>query len=74
MARPPITRTNPYTPRSGRLAGQTFTSERQYRNALARLKGFSSWDAERRARRPHPALAVIGLHRTQVIGEEASNV
>lgn len=49
MPRPPITRKNPYTPRSGALAGQTFHSERQYRNALARLKGHASWHAQQRA-------------------------
>ncbi len=49
MARPPITRARPYTPASGSLGGRTFTSERQYRNALARLKGFGSWRAQQRA-------------------------
>jgi len=49
MPRPPITRKNPYTPRSGALAGQTFHSERQYRNALAKLKGHASWHAQQRA-------------------------
>lgn len=39
MARQPITRAHPYTPKSGKHAGETFTSERQYRNALARDKG-----------------------------------
>lgn len=43
MARAPITRKNPYTPKSGIAAGITFTSERQYRNALARDKGYTSW-------------------------------
>ncbi len=51
MARPPITRARPYTPESGALAGRTFYSERQYRNALARLKGFGSWHARQRARK-----------------------
>ncbi len=46
MARPPITRAHPYTPQRGRFAGVTFTSERQYRNALARAKGFASWSAQ----------------------------
>jgi hypothetical protein len=49
MSRPPITRAHPYTPKSGKLAGQTFLSERQYRNALARTKGFPSWYAQQRA-------------------------
>lgn len=48
MARPPITRRNPYTPKSGKVARITFTSERQYRNALARDKGFSSWSQQQK--------------------------
>jgi hypothetical protein len=51
MSRAPITRAHPYTPQSGKLAGQTFTSERQYRNALAREKGFGSWYQQQRAPR-----------------------
>jgi len=51
MARPPITRKNPYTPKSGKVAGITFTSERQYRNALAREKGFTSWSGQQRQAR-----------------------
>lgn len=48
MARAPITRRNPYTPKSGTVAGITFTSERQYRNALARAKGFTSWSQQQK--------------------------
>lgn len=51
MARPPITRRNPYTPKSGIAAGITFTSERQYRNALARAKGFTSWSQQQKQSR-----------------------
>ncbi len=51
MARPPITRKNPYTPKSGKAAGITFTSERQYRNALARAKGFTSWSQQQKQSR-----------------------
>jgi hypothetical protein len=51
MPRPSITRAHPYTPSRGRFAGVTFTSERQYRNALARSKGFSSWSAQQRKQR-----------------------
>jgi hypothetical protein len=51
MARAPITRSNPYTPQSGAVAGITFTSERQYRNALARAKGYRSWGAQQQAMR-----------------------
>ena len=49
MARPPITRDRPYAPKSGKLAGLTFTSERQYRNALARERGFRSWGEQQQA-------------------------
>jgi len=51
MARRPITRARPYTPASGLVAGTTFTSERQYRNALARARGFVSWAARQRVPR-----------------------
>jgi hypothetical protein len=40
-----------YTPTRGTFAGQHFASERQYRNALARRKGFRSWYAQQRAQR-----------------------
>jgi hypothetical protein len=50
MARWPITRAHPYTPRSGAFVGRTFDTEREYRNALARRKGFSSWNAQQRQR------------------------
>ncbi|MBA2469158.1 MAG: hypothetical protein H0V37_07105 [Chloroflexia bacterium] len=59
MARPPITRANPYTPKRGRFVGLTFTSERQYRNALARAKGYDSWSAQQRSRRPAGSPAAI---------------
>ena len=58
MPRPPISRARPWTPSSGSFVGQTFHSERQYRNALARAKGFRSWDEQQRA----PSHAV-GSHR-----------
>lgn len=51
MARPPITQARPYTPSSGVAAGITFTSERQYRNHLARAKGFSSWSQQQKQTR-----------------------
>lgn len=51
MARPPITRKNPYTPKSGAAAGLVFLSERQYRNHLARAKGYASWSAQQQAAR-----------------------
>ena len=51
MATAPITRASPYTPKSGAAAGITFTSERQYRNALARAKGYGSWGAQQQEAR-----------------------
>lgn len=60
MARAPITRNNPYTPHSGKFAGQTFHSERQYRNALARGKGFASWYQQQRAPKPVRTPAAAG--------------
>lgn len=54
MARPPITRANPYTPQRGAHAGITFTSERQYRNALAREKGFRNLYQQQQAPPPKP--------------------
>ena len=41
-----------FTPKKGVFAGQTFSSERQYRNALAQRKGYSSSSAWRRAPKP----------------------
>ena len=40
-----------YSPKRGVFAGRSFASERQYRNALAQRKGFSSWYAQQRAPR-----------------------
>lgn len=52
MARLPITRARPWTPSSGAFAGQTFTSERQYRNMLARMRGYPSWAAQQQSPGP----------------------
>ena len=49
MPRPPITKARPYTPQSGAFKGRTFHTEREYRNALAKLKGFGSWHEQQRA-------------------------
>lgn len=69
MPRPPITRARPYTPKSGAFAGQTFTTERQYRNALARRKGFRSWYAQQRARRE--VRTATGLAQLRPAAQEA---
>ena len=50
MPRVSITRARPYTPKRGAFAGRTFHSEREYRNALAQRRGFSSWHAQQRSR------------------------
>jgi len=47
MARQPITRATPYHSKKYR---RTFHTEREYRNFLARRKGFRSWWAQQRAR------------------------
>ena len=59
MGRKPITRANPYTPTRGAFAGQTFDTERQYRNALAKQKGFASWYAQQRAGPAAPSLTSL---------------
>jgi hypothetical protein len=66
MARRPITRARPYTPRSGAFAGRTFYTERQYRNALARRKGFSSWYRQQRSRPPATgARSLLGMRASE---------
>ena len=69
MPRPPITKSRPYTPKKGAVAGQTFISERQYRNALARLKGFRSWHEQQRVRRAVQTAA--GFERLRTTEQEA---
>lgn len=59
MSRPSITRARPYTPATGLVAGATFTSERQYRNALARARGYASWAARQRAPRTMGSAAQV---------------
>jgi hypothetical protein len=49
MARQSITRAHPYTPKGGASAGQTFYTNRSYRDVLAQRKGFANYAAERRA-------------------------
>ncbi len=49
MARPPITKSRPWTPQSGRFAGRTFHTEREYRDTLARSHGFANWGAQQKA-------------------------
>lgn len=42
MSKPLSAKAGPYTPSRGHFAGQTFASYRQYQNANAKAKGFSS--------------------------------
>jgi hypothetical protein len=49
MARPPISKARPWTPSRGRFAGRTFRTEREYRDALAREKGYRNWHEQQRA-------------------------
>lgn len=59
MARPPITKANPYTPKGGRFAGRTFHTERDYRNALAQVKGFQSWYDQQQQTRRTPTVSDV---------------
>ena len=66
MAHAPITRLRPYTPLTGLVGGQTFHSERQYRNALARALGFRSWAARQRLpRRVRTTSDIAALHPSE---------
>lgn len=66
MARSPITKRNPYTPKSGQFAGRTFYTEREYRNALAQAKGFTSWnDQQQQRRRVENARDVLALRPSE---------
>jgi len=49
MSRPPITKARPWTPSPGQFAGRTFTTEREYRDALAKAKGHRNWYEQQRA-------------------------
>ncbi len=66
MARKPITKANPYTPKRGQFAGRTFYTERGYRNALARAKGLRSWsEQQRQARTVRSASDVARLRSSE---------
>jgi hypothetical protein len=47
-----ISKQHPYTPRSGRFAGRTFTSWSAYKDALARAEGYANHEQRRRLARP----------------------
>jgi hypothetical protein len=49
MSRQPITKARPWTPTRGQFAGRTFTTEREYRDALAKVKGHRNWYEQQRA-------------------------
>jgi hypothetical protein len=56
----------PYTPSAGPLAGHSFRSERQYRNALAGFRGYPSWYAQQRAPRLITSVReLFGLHPSE---------
>jgi hypothetical protein len=48
MSRSPITKARPWTPSRGQFAGRTFTTEREYRDALAKTKGHRNWYEQQR--------------------------
>ncbi|HEV8420721.1 MAG TPA: hypothetical protein VGR13_05130 [Actinomycetota bacterium] len=68
MARAPITKANPY--RSTKH-GHTFHTEREYRNFLARRKGFSSWSAQQRA--PFQVRSIEGWRKRSRAERDAHN-
>jgi hypothetical protein len=51
MAKRPRNTGGPYTPKRGRHAGEHFRTYRDYRDTIAREKGFSSLSVQQRARR-----------------------
>lgn len=63
MARKPITSVNPYTPKRGQFAGTTFYSERQYRNELARVRGYASLHEQQREAKPVTRVRELGRLR-----------
>lgn len=65
MPRPQITKDHPYTFKSGPFAGQTFHTERSYRNALANAKGFKSWHSQQRQTKKVTGKAYAGLTPAQ---------
>jgi hypothetical protein len=65
LPRPSVTKDRPYTPKSGQLAGRTFHTEREYRNALAQLKGHRNWYAEQKAEKKVTAMSFAYLTTEQ---------
>jgi hypothetical protein len=68
MARPPITKSRPWTPQSGRFAGRTFRTEREYRDELARAHGFANWSAQQKAPKKVAPRHVKGLRKDEQEG------
>lgn len=60
------------TPVRGAFAGETFASERQYRNALARRKGFASWYAQQRAEKKVTPKTFEALSQSEARSREAA--
>jgi hypothetical protein len=65
MPRPPITKAHPWTPSAGQFAGRTFTTERQYRDALAKAKGHRNWYEQQRAPRKATRRVFSGLRPSE---------
>ena len=57
MARVPTGQ--PYTPKRGALAGQTFAGQMDYMNARSRLKGFANYTEERNFRLDEAVRAAV---------------
>ena len=69
MARQPITKSKPWTPQSGRFAGQTFHTERQYRDELARSHGFANWSAQQKTPKKVAPKHVKQLRSAERVGQ-----
>jgi hypothetical protein len=66
MPRPPISRKRPWSPSRGPFTGRTFYTEREYRDELARRKGFASWQEQQRAPRSlRKGAELAGLHPSE---------
>ncbi len=65
MARPPITKSRPWTPSRGQFKGRTFATERSYRDALAQAKGFRSWHDQQREAKKVSAMSYGALRESQ---------
>ena len=65
MSRPPITKAHLWTPSRGQFAGRTFTTEREYRDALAKTKGHRNWYEQQRVPKKATRKVFSGLRPSE---------